>query len=277
MLVISEDNCIKCKKCESVCPVEGIDIDNKSVAKDCIKCYHCSAICPRKAIGDRHTTGHTSQNNIQPYDFELLMQQRRSHRIFSTQEVAPAILKEFVEHMRFSPTASNLQSLRFTVITNKNKLKEVNDLTIQTISKAYRSINWVTKPLIALLKGKAALKKMEQSKRKFMRKAESRNDMICYNAPALIVIHSENIPVGMPCHDAGIWTGMATLYAELLNLSSCINGYIVNAAQRNSKIKEVLHIPGNNEIYSTILIGYPKLKYENRVDRPIPKLRFIAE
>ena len=191
------------------------------------------------------------------------MQQRRSHRIFSTQQVSPEVLKEFVEHMRFSPTASNLQSLSFTIITNKAKLKEINDLTIETISKAYKSVNRFSKPLIRFFKGKKALKKMEKSKRKFMEKAELREDMICYNAPALIVIHSESNPVGMPCHDAGIWTGMATLYAELLNLSTCINGFIVNAAKRNSKIKETMHIPANKEIYSTILIGYPKLKFEN--------------
>ncbi|MCU4156956.1 nitroreductase family protein [Carboxylicivirga sp. A043] len=277
MVKISADNCIKCKKCEAICPVTGVDIENNNISKDCIQCYHCGAICPQKAIGKGKLVGKTSQNNIQPYDFELLMEQRRSHRIFSTQQVSPELLKKFVEHMRYSPTASNLQNLSFTIVTNKKKLKEINDLSIETISKAFRSINDITKPIIRLLKGRHTLKTMEQSKRKFLQKAELRKDMICYNAPALIVVHSESMPTGMPCHDANIWTGMATLYAELLNLSTCINGYIVNAAKRNKKIKQVLHIPIKNEIHSTILIGYPRTKFENRIERKMPKINFISE
>jgi nitroreductase/NAD-dependent dihydropyrimidine dehydrogenase PreA subunit len=277
MVKISEDNCLKCKKCESICPVAGVDIENNVISENCIECYHCGAICSQKAIGEKNTLGKTSQNNIQPYDFELLMEQRRSHRIFSTQEVSPELLTEFVNHMRFSPTASNLQSLKFTIVTNKKKLNEINDLTILTLKKAFNSLNRISKSLIWLLKGKKALNAMEQSKRKFTQKAELRKDMICYNAPALIVIHSESNPVGMPCHDASIWTGMATLYAELLNLSTCINGYIVNATKRNGKIKEALHIPKNHEIYSTILIGYPKMKFENRVQRKMPEINIIAD
>lgn len=277
MTIISEDKCIKCKKCESVCPVSGIDIDNNKIGENCIECHHCGAICPRHAIDENNTIGNISQNNIQPYDFELLMQQRRSHRIFSTQQISPELLKEFVEQMRYSPTASNLQNLRFTIVTNKAKLDQINDLTVQSITKAYRSINFISKPLIRLLKGKESVETMVQSKRKFMQKSALRKDMICYNAPALLVIHSEPTPVGMPCHDASIWTGMASLYAELLNLSTCINGYIVNAAKRNGKIKEALHIPKDHEIYSTILMGYPKLKFENRVERKMPKISFIVE
>jgi len=276
MKVLS-DKCQACKKCEKLCPVDGIDVDNNRFSKACIKCYHCAAICPEQAIDNSdNTIGLTSQNNIKPSDFELLMQQRRSHRIFTSRAVSPEILSEFIERMRYSPTASNLQSLQFTTVTCKEKLKEINALTTSTLIDAFKGINAITKPFIRIFLGKEALRNMEKSKHKFLDKANQKKSIITYNAPALILIHSTNNPVGMPCNDANIWTGMATLYAELLDLCTCINGYIVSASKRNKKLKATLQIPKDHTIHSAILIGYPKYKFENRIDRRKPNIRHIT-
>ncbi len=275
---ILSDKCRDCKKCEKLCPVNAIDVDNNSFSADCIMCLHCAAICPVQAIdGSQLTIGQNSQNNINPGEFELLMQQRRTHRFFNTQTVSPEILSEFIERMRFSPTASNQQSLQFTVVTNKQKLEELNTITISTLVKAFKGINVITRPLIRLFSGKETLLKMEKSKNKFLNKAALKKDMITYNAPAVILIHSADNPVGMPCHDANIWTGMATLYAELLDLCTCINGYIVSASRRNKKIKAILQIPTDHTIHSALLIGYPKYQFENRVERKKPHINLIID
>lgn len=275
MMTSISDNCCRCKKCEQICPVSAIDIDNNTISDDCIKCYHCGAICSHQAINAEYLKGTTTQNNISPYDFELLMEQRRSHRKFSNRKVAPEILKEFINHLRFSPTASNLQTLNFTVVTNQDKIQEVNNLTIDTLTGAYNSLNAFTKPLIRLLLGQHRLAQMEQSKRKFLNKKAVNKQMITYNAPAMIIVHSPTSPVGMPCHDANIWTGMAILYAELLDLCTCINGYIVNAAKRNNKVKKTLNIDQSETVYAALLIGYPHNKFENTVERNPPLIKTI--
>ncbi len=276
MISISTDNCRKCKKCEQICPVSGINIENHTISNDCIECYHCAAICKEGGINEDHTINAVTQNNIQSYDFELLMQQRRSHRNFNKQKIAPEIISEFIDNLRFSPTASNLQSLHYTVVTNPDELSRINDTTIDTLTKAFNGINAFTKPLIRLFLGKKKLAKMEQSKRKFLNKKAINKNMICYNAPALILVHSETSPTGMPCHDANIWTGMAVLYAELLDLCTCINGYIVNAAKRNKQLQTSLSIPKEHTVYAALLIGYPKTKFENTVERKHPVINTIS-
>ncbi|WP_439184820.1 nitroreductase family protein [Carboxylicivirga taeanensis] len=276
MTTILTDNCCNCLKCEKICPVSGINIDSKTINDECIECHHCGAICKTKAIHNEYLLGHTTQNTIQPYEFEQLMQQRRSHRNFSNRKIAPEIIAEFIENLRFSPTASNQQSLQFTVVTNPDKLLLINKLTITTLSKAFGGINAFTKPLLKLFLGNNKLSKMEQAKQKFMNKKELNKQMICYNAPALILVHSETTPTGMPCHDANIWTGMAILYAELIDLCTCINGYIVNAAKRNKSLKNTVNIPDTHTIYSALLIGYPKNRFENKVDRPTPIINTIT-
>lgn len=269
------DNCCRCKKCERICPVSAIDIDQKNINDDCIKCYHCTAICQYKAINSSYITGEVTQNNISPNDFELLMQQRRTHRNFSSRKVAPELLSEFINHLRFSPTASNLQTLNFTIVTNADKIQQVNKLTIDTLTGAYNTLNILTKPLIRMLLGQHRLQQMEQSKRKFLSKKAINKQMITYNAPALIIVHSTTSPVGMPCYDASIWTGMAILYAELLDLCTCINGYVVNASKRNNKIKRLLNISKPETIYAALLIGYPQSKFENTPERSLPYINTI--
>ena len=46
------DNCIKCEKCISICPVKNIELkDNKITFLDkCVACLGCYHRCPQKAI-----------------------------------------------------------------------------------------------------------------------------------------------------------------------------------------------------------------------------------
>ena len=79
----------------------------------------------------------------------------------------------------------------------------------------------------------------------------------------------------MPASDANIWLGMATLYAELLDLSTCINGYLIHAAQRNKQLREIMQLPDKHQLHGALLIGYPKTKYINRVERSLPVVKII--
>lgn len=272
-----DKDCKRCKKCERICPTNTLNIDSSNILGDyCIECYHCLAVCPNKTEDDEHVLGSNFQYSMQPYDFEQLMQQRRSNRDFSSKPISNELLSEFINNMRFSPTASNAQKLEFTVITNKALLQLINDTTISTLSKTFKkSISPITKPLISTFLGKKAYVGLEKLKGKFLKKAAFDPNMICYNAPALILIHSKKTPGGMPLQDANIWLGMATLYAELLELATCINGYIVNAVQRNKTMKKQMQIPDNHQLHAALLIGRSKKKFNNRIDRKTPKLKFI--
>ncbi|MBS2099635.1 nitroreductase family protein [Carboxylicivirga linearis] len=273
---IIPENCTSCKKCEKVCPTQTLDIDNNTEGDYCIKCYQCLSVCEvRNEETDVEIIGPYFQNGVQPFDFELLLQQRRSVRIFKDEDVKTELLEEFIHRMRFSPTASNTQPLSFTIVKDKKALKAVNDITIQTLTKTFQIINPLTKHLINSFLGKSTYKEMKTSKSKFLRKAAMDENMICYNAPALVMIHAKKSPTNMPECDANIWLGMAMLYAQTLDLATCANGYIINAAKRNKKLKQIINIPEDHTIYGAILMGYPKNKYINRIDRKDPEVNII--
>lgn len=49
---IDERLCVKCKKCQEICPMKVIDIDKKKkiAYRNCIRCFCCLEVCPERAI-----------------------------------------------------------------------------------------------------------------------------------------------------------------------------------------------------------------------------------
>jgi nitroreductase/NAD-dependent dihydropyrimidine dehydrogenase PreA subunit len=279
MLTIDREKCTSCRKCETVCPTGAINIEKYEINETCIDCFHCLSTCQDAAITISGKDLNLRFNaNVAPSEFELIMQERRTYRNFKSIPVSRELLEEFIHRMRYSPTASNSQSLHFAIVTSKTTLKAINDLSLDTLSNTYKkTLNGFTRPLLNLFYGKQGTQKLYNSKKQFLNKAASKPDMIVYNAPALIVIHAPASLTGMPCHDANIWTGMATLYAEMLELGTCINGYIVNAANRNKKIRQLLKVPNKHKVFSALLIGYPRFRHHYQVYRKQPMMTFIED
>ncbi len=48
-LQVKKENCISCKKCEKVCPMQ-LDVCNSEAMSDCIKCGRCVEACPKDAL-----------------------------------------------------------------------------------------------------------------------------------------------------------------------------------------------------------------------------------
>jgi Fe-S-cluster-containing hydrogenase component 2 len=52
-VIVDQEKCTLCKKCEELCPVGAISIEDGKVRVDsenCIACYSCAIICPEGAI-----------------------------------------------------------------------------------------------------------------------------------------------------------------------------------------------------------------------------------
>lgn len=60
---VVNENCVVCRKCEKVCPVNNIIIINGDPVfrKRCIGCYGCINVCPRKAINIGKKTEKTNR------------------------------------------------------------------------------------------------------------------------------------------------------------------------------------------------------------------------
>jgi NAD-dependent dihydropyrimidine dehydrogenase PreA subunit len=48
-LKLNEEKCVKCNKCEKVCPMQ-LKVRESEIKPDCIKCGRCISVCPKNAL-----------------------------------------------------------------------------------------------------------------------------------------------------------------------------------------------------------------------------------
>jgi len=61
------------------------------------------------------------------------------------------------------------------------------------------------------------------------------------------------------------------LMAHTLGLGCCFSGFLVNAANRDRKIKKWLSIPDEHRCYAAMTLGYPQVKYRRLIRREPPE------
>ena len=276
MVIINDSSCVNCGLCQRICPSGAICLINHSIDQRlCLECYHCVAVCQSNAI----TNGLLPP--VEAVDFfprrnELknLILQRRSVRNYSSRKPETDLLQSFISDLRYSPTASNAQSLCFSIVTGQQVIERVNDLTIATFRTALKPFgNALLKPMLRLAMGHEAFERMNRYRLRFENPKNPR--MVVYNAPAMIAVHAPDGKNSLAAMDASIWMGQAVLYAPSLGLASCINGFVVKAAKRNKQIASLMGVPDGHQLHAVLLIGYPATRFVNLVERREPLVAIV--
>jgi nitroreductase len=70
-----------------------------------------------------------------------------------------------------------------------------------------------------------------------------------------------------PKDDCVIAAQTLSMTAMTMGLESCYIGLFTNASGAHSPIGEELALPGGHEVYSTLILGYPKIRFLKTVDR----------
>jgi len=156
---------------------------------------------------------------------------RRSVRKYSDEQIKENELDLIIKAGLFAPSGCNAQPWHFTVVQNKELIKNLN------------------------IDAKKELLKAENET--FRTLAANEDFDIFYNAPTIIVISGEkNAPV--PQTDCAAATENMLLAAESLNIGTCwigLVGYLFRSNNAEKYIK-LLKIPQGYEPYYAITLGY---------------------
>lgn len=274
-LNIDRESCIKCGKCVVVCPAQifsqkekGGVVEINSI-ESCILCGHCVAVCPTESIfhssfpKDKvHRTDYSQLPT--PEQLMLLLKNRRSNRAFSKAQVPQENLKMILEAAHRAPTGSNMQQVKFVLVTSPEKLKLISKFTIDVFSSTARKLNNpLLKPLVKLAIPDA-LKYLPVFKR-LQSEYNIGKDGILRGATALIFIYT---PRGsrMGSADANLAYQNGSLMAESLGVSQFYTGFVLNAAKmKKQKLEKALGIDG--EINAGMALGMPRFSFKNYIDR----------
>jgi len=247
---IDYEKCNGCNICLTACILFRRDKEqNKVIYNDpmefCNLCGQCIARCPQDAIlyeniGESYTyEGINKPETIASYDtIYKFLRANRSIRLYKKKNVLRETLMKVFEAMRHAPTAVNARTERFSIISDRDQLKKLNDAVIEELMK-HEQVKEDYGLLFKLL-------------------SRAFQSPIFFDAPHVIFVDSLD-DSDMELLNIGIIITYGRLAAQALGLGTCWNGWTSMAMDYNYKIKELANIEGKK--VGVFILGYPAVKY----------------
>lgn len=273
---INQSTCILCKKCIRVCPAGILELPEGGEAvqchhvENCIRCGHCVAVCPTGAL--EHSVFppekiHAIDRKSLPTPEQLLLlcRARRSNRALLPDPVPQEYLDLILEAAHRAPTASNLQQVSFTLVTDPKKLRQVADITIDTFASLAKKLSMpLVKPLVR--KMMPEIYRMIPRFARMKEEHEAGNDPILRKTTALIFIHTPSSN-RFGCDDANLAYQNGSLMAESLGVSQIYTGFVCTGIKQDKKkrINKLLEIEG--EIHAGMALAMSAFLFPNYIDK----------
>jgi len=244
--------------------------------ENCIGCGHCAAACPTASVDHElfpperiHAIVRTQLPS--PEQLMLLMKARRSNRDLKRQPVPRELLDAILEAAHRAPTASNLQGVGFTVVTDPGELRFAIEYTLGFCRRMLRLLEM---PLLGALV-RRFVKGADRYRATFHRLIDEYEqhgrDRILRGATALILFHSADRFGAIDCQLA---YQNGSLMAEALGVSQIYTGFLLTALRADRKNRLARHFGIEGAIHAGMALGMPAYAYPNYIDKRPADVRF---
>ena len=169
-----------------------------------------------------------------------------------------------------APTGSNVQTVEIIVVQNPERIKKLSDLTVDFFYYAGEKAGQKLEKLKA--EGKDTPEKIQamESTLKYRDQLvlarKTGFDPIFYKVPALIIFHSP-VQTSTPKDNCVIASTTMGLLARTMGLETTYIGLFEAASKTHQPLIDELELPAGNQVFSALIIGYPKLNFLRTVDR----------
>ncbi|THB78539.1 MAG: hypothetical protein D6B25_04115 [Desulfobulbaceae bacterium] len=286
---INHQQCTRCGLCVEICPDRVLhleaDLPVMLLDEHCMGCNHCYAVCPVNAVVlsnpesmlrfrtfERKTLPTPTRQTVTTAELALLMELRRSCRKFKAQqEVEISVLSDLISLGTTAPSGTNNQGWQFIIIPERKDVMALGEAT----ATYYRQLNnraaspWWR--FLAKLFAKDGLSHYYQNYYQTIEEGlrvwqQDGTDRLFHGAPSAIVVAGD-IEASCPAEDALLATQNILLAAETMGVGTCLIGFVVEAARRDKRIRKLLRLAANEQIYSVIACGYPAITFQRAAGR----------
>jgi nitroreductase/NAD-dependent dihydropyrimidine dehydrogenase PreA subunit len=302
VMAVDKDTCTSCGLCISNCPFKCWEWGDDEFPKlkdeyQCFSCFNCMVACPVDAVSIIETY-HVDDGfwATEPYPLPIKMPlepkdaegnpdqwnaveravlERRSVRNFTDEPVPDHLIRRVLEAGRFAPSAGNCQPWQFIVITDRELIRQMDEVTWQTITGLYNMYtdDEQLQNLVPMVEAnpssfdpRVALGGMGS--------ITKRSLPASLNAPCVILLAVDGRSIGSPQLNIGICGQNMNLVANSLGIKACWVGFLVPGV---SVIADKINLGPNWSVVTTLVLGYPEFKQEGIVPREYRPVMWLRE
>ena len=254
---VDHDRCTRCGLCIDICSRKALSSDDEGgpalTAEGlqlCNACGHCTAICPVDAITPPKCNGERAMELPAVPDIDFAQAKRfilsnRSMRKYKRNPVPREEILELLEVARKAPSASNMQTLRWLVMSDRKKLDTFTALNMEWFDKMARN-----DPAMAA----------RYNVDRLMARYKNGEDVILRGAPnAVLVITDKNVPWALT--DAAVALTYFILAAHSRNIGSAWCGFGLRAMEAYPPMREFMGLDDSSVVQAMAFFGYPDASY----------------
>jgi nitroreductase len=228
----------------------------------CSTCTQCIAICPQQAISWNSTPpeAYDRARLSTPEQIDELLKERRTIRRFKRKKIERALLEEIVSYGIYAPT--NNYHLRAVVVEDKTMIEALDQIMVRFSARILR-LFYKPRLLFALLSRLWPTPDYSLNKPKLEAVAE-RGYTFDHHASAMVfIIGDRKTPLSEASAQYALYN--MVLYAQTKGVGSCMWGPGQIFLTRTREARQILGMERHERIYGTVLLGYPAVKFANKV------------
>lgn len=289
---VNHKSCKRCGLCAEVCPNRIMIKDSSdriSFREDrlqqCFRCGQCMAVCPTKSM---HIEGLSYTSNF----FELprkssferpffdMIATRRAIRNFRDKPVPRKLLERVVEAISFAPPGFPPIKTEIVVVENTDIIREALPHMIEVYDSLVKAMsNPMIRYFIKRRVGKERFNLIVNHvvplmKSRLPELKEGTEDTLTRDAPAMIVFHADRNAENYK-EDIYIALTYGFLAAHALGLGGSAMDIIPPTIERNRELRKMFSIPDSNEVVASMILGYPKYRYQRAIRRELKSVRWM--
>ena len=257
---VNKELCTQCGACAKDCPVGVIKMDEFPVMekKGCFECQQCLAVCPTAALSilgrDPADSTPLKGNLPSPQQMTTLIKGRRSVRQYKDEDLEPEQLQQLLDTAWHAPTGVNVQSVQFTVISDRENMNKFRDEVYAKLEEILPEEAPAGDHVLQFLIWGV------QGRKKYG------TDMIFRGAPHMIVTSS---PKSAPCGNADSHIALSyfELLAQSMGIGTVWNGMIKDALHKIPELSTRLGIPDDHQLGYVMAFGKPAVRYHRTAQR----------